>query len=164
MKNQKNLQKIVEGKPWFNFIYKVSDNDSKLRDNYIPSGLIIPHPINYNMSFRQFETASQKLKNSLDFLEVENYKLESPTYDKDSVNRINTFRGIYGGSLTNSLPDAIEDMGFGEIYLRIYVCRNINGIINVKSSSKNIFANEISLYGFTKNNILKTINELGLPI
>ena len=159
----------IERKLWFNFEYKVI-LESESRDNYIPSGAIIPHPISLKMTLDQFLQAQEKLRKadyivgSNGFLELEVHKLESPQYDPESVRRVNDFAGVFGGRQTMILPDATTDMGFGEMYLRIYTCRDQIGIVTVCSSTGNKFANTISLYGFTESGFKETVDKLGLPI
>ena len=157
----------IERKLWFNFKYEVL---LESRDNYIPSGDIIPHPISMKMTFDQFLQAQRKLRKadyligSNGFLELGVYKLESPQYDPESVRRINNFATVFVSRETKMIPDATTDMSFGEMYLRIYTCKDQLGIVTVHSSTGNEFANTISLYGFTENRFKETVNKLGLPI
>ena len=157
----------IERKPWFNVKYQVLFES---RDNYVPSGNIIPHPISMKMTLDQFLQAQEKLRKadyivgSNGFLELGVYKLESPQYDPESVRRVNAFAGVFGGRETRMIPDATTDMGFGEMYLRIYTCRDQTGIVTVHSSTGNEFANTISLYEFTESEFKETVDKLGLPI
>ena len=159
----------IERKLWFNFKYEVL-LESESRDNYVPSGDIIPHPISMKMTLDQFLKAEKKMRKSdsivgsYGFLELEVHKLESPQYDPESVRRINNFATVFVGRETKMIPDATTDMSFGEMYLRIYTCKDQLGIVTVHSSTGNEFANTISLYGFTENRFKETVNKLGLPI
>jgi len=155
----------LNGNPWFNFQYNVTHNprDNRNMHEAVTRGNVIPHPVGMEMTLDQFLKAEGELRTSSRFLELEVHKLESPQYDPESVRKVNDFRRVYGGKKTKAMPDATTDMGFGEMYLRIYTCRDQKGIVSVISSTGNEYANEISLYGFTEGGFKKTINELGLP-
>ena len=77
---------------------------------------------------------------------------------------MNDFAVVLGGIKTSAAPDATSDMGFGEMYLRIYSCRDQGGIVTVKNSTGNEYANEIGLYGFSEARFKETVDELGLLI
>lgn len=117
-----------------------------------------------NMTIDQFYEAEKKLRTLDTFLELDSHKLESPQYSSESVKYINNFASAFGGRLTQSLPDLTTDMGFGDMYFNIYCCRNQSGIVTVKSSTGNIFANEIGLYRFTESEFKETINDISLSI
>jgi hypothetical protein len=152
-------------KPWFNFLYKVAYHAYELGQNYVPSGEIIPNPVRMFMTLDEFLKTGRKLRrSSSQFLELACEKIESPQNNPESVEYINNLRAAFGGQLTRALPDVTTDMGFGEMYLRIYVCRDKIGTITVKSSTGNEFANAIGLYGFTESGFKETVNKLGLQL
>ncbi len=169
--NQTNLVQVNEGSKmdpnlWFNILYKVKVNSRDNHDifNTIPHGKVVPYPVNMEMTLDQFLEAEEKLRTSNKFLELEAHKLESPQYDAESVRRINDFALVFGGSKTKTMPQATTDMGFGEIHFTIYTHKNQNGIITVKNSTRNKYANQIGLYCFTESGFKRTIEELSLPI
>ncbi|MFA4952811.1 MAG: hypothetical protein WC584_01160 [Candidatus Pacearchaeota archaeon] len=156
----------IDGNPWFNFKYKVTTGS---RDNHnvydaVTHGEIVPHPVGIKMTLDQFFEAEKRIRRSSRFLELEVHKLGSPQYDAESVRRVNDFAAVVGGRKTRVIPDATTDMGFGEMYLKIYACRDQSGNVTIKNSTGNKYANEISLYGFTEGGFKRTVDELGLPI
>ncbi len=150
----------------FNLLYKVKDNPR--RDGYTPYHgsytEAYPHFVGMEMSLDQYIEAEEKLRKSPVFLELAAHKLESPQYDPESVQRINNFAHVFGGPLTRMLPDATTNMGFGQMYLRIYVRRDQTGIVTVLSSTGNEYANEICFYLFKESVFKETIKELGLTV
>lgn len=155
----------TDEKPWLNFEYKVNFSERTHVDLVaLVHGGAVPHPVSIGMTLDQFLKAEETLGTSTNFLELETYKLESPQYSAESVRRVNDFRAVFGGEKTKALPEATSDMGFGEMLLRIYCCRDQKGIVTLTNSTGNIYANQIGFYGFTEIEFKKTVHELGLPI
>ena len=174
MEKQNDSLKVKKGKKmdgideshWFNFSYKVRTELGDNRGTYdaIMRGVAVPHPVSMKMTLEQYLEAEEKLRTSCKFLELEAHKLESPQYSIESVKRANYFAAAFGGIKTSTIPDATTDMGFGEMYLKVYVCKDKIGTITLKSSTENKYANEISLYGFTEEGFKKVVGGLCLPI
>ena len=97
-------------------------------------------------------------------MEVECEKLESPQNDIDSVKIVNNFANVFGGPLTRARPDVTIDAGFGEMHHRTYVCKDKPGVITLRTSTGNKYANEISFYSFTEVGFGETAKELNLLI
>src|SRR3989344_4845644 len=140
----------LEGEPWFNINYKVRPLGESYGMEHLPQGEIIPHPVGRKMTIEDFIEVQMRLSKSPSFLEVECEKLESPQNDPDSVKSINDFEAVYGGPLTRARPDVTIDAGFGEMHHRTYVCKDKPGVITLRTSTGNKYANEISFYSFTE--------------
>ena len=151
--------------PWFNFQYKVicDPRDNSGVCEAIIKGKVIPHPVGMDMTLDQFLNAEGNLRASSRFLELEVHRLDSPKYSAESVRKVNDFAAVFGGIKTKATPDVTTDMGFGEMYLRIYVHRDQRGTVTVRNSTSNKYANEIGLYGFSERGFKEAVDELGLP-
>lgn len=161
MGNQTGVESQLSG-TWFNFQYRVSTNEWELEHNWVPMGEPILHPVRMYMSLKQFQKARGRMHR--EGLKVEWYKLESPRYSQESVDRINNFARVFGGPQTRALPDATTDRGFGDMTFDLYVYERALGIISVLSSTgRNISANEIGMYGFTEEGFRNITCSLRLP-
>ena len=165
VKEEKKMNEI-DGTPWFNFQYKVSNDsiDNGYMYNAVKRGKVNANPVHMKMTLDQYLEVEGRLRNSSEFLELEVHKLESPQYDAESVKRMNDFAAAFGGRKTSAIPDATTDMGFGEMYLKIYACINQGGIVAIRNSTGNKYVNELGLYSFTEHGFEKTVEDLGLSI